>query len=106
MGLFGTKNKKASEPTKTEVSVCPGGGETIKILGSGCAKCQSLERAAVEALKELGKEPVVDHVTDFGTIVAYGVMRTPALVVGEKVVSSGRVLSKEEVKELLQKETI
>ena len=49
-------------------------------------------------------DPTVDHVTDFGTIAAYGVMQTPALVMGEKVVSSGRVLSKEEVKNLLRSE--
>lgn len=48
--------------------------------------------------------PAVEHVTDFGAIAAYGVMRTPALMVGEKVVSSGRVLSKEEVKHLLLEE--
>ena len=105
MGLFG-KKKNATEIGVPEAAheACSGGmgAGTVKVLGSGCAKCQSLERAAVEALKELGMDPTVDHVTDFGTIAAYGVMQTPALVVGEKVVSSGRVLSKEEVKNLLR----
>ena len=107
MGLFGKKKNAeviGTEGTKREV--CSSGMETgaVKVLGSGCAKCQSLERAAVEALKELGMNPAVEHVTDFAVIAAYGVMRTPALVVGEKVVSSGRVLSKEEVKCLLLEE--
>lgn len=49
----------------------------------------------MKALKNQEKEPVVDHVTAFGTIASYGVIQTPALVVGEKMVSSGRVLSKD-----------
>lgn len=75
----------------------------VKILGSGCSKCNALEQATIEALKELGQEAKVEHVTDFADIATYGVMQTPALVVDEKVVSYGRVLSKEEVKKLLSK---
>ena len=107
MGLFGKKkNAEVIGAEGTEPKACSGGmgTGTIKVLGSGCAKCQSQERAAVEALKELGMNPAVEHMTDFGVIAAYGAMRTPALVVGEKVVSSGRVLSKEEVKRLLLEE--
>jgi small redox-active disulfide protein 2 len=73
----------------------------IKILGSGCAKCNALEAAAVAAMKELGLEAAIEHVTDFAEIAKYGVMQTPALVVDEKVKSFGRVLSKDEVKKLL-----
>lgn len=73
----------------------------IKILGSGCAKCNALEAAAVAAIKELGLDAVIEHVTDFAKIAQYGVMQTPALVVDEKVKSFGRVLSKDEVKKLL-----
>lgn len=73
----------------------------IKILGSGCAKCNALEAAAVAAIKELGLEAAIEHVTDFAKIAQYGVMQTPALVVDEKVKSFGRVLSKDEVKKLL-----
>ena len=73
----------------------------IKILGSGCAKCNALEAATVAAIKELGLEAAIEHVTDFAKIAQYGVMQTPALVVDEKVKSFGRVLSKDEVKNLL-----
>ena len=75
----------------------------VKVLGSGCAKCNALEQAAREALAELGMETTIDHVTDFAQIAAYGVMTTPALVVDGKVVSYGKVLKKDEAKSLIQK---
>lgn len=79
-------------------------GADIKILGSGCAKCNQLEAATKEALAELGMETTIDHVTDFAQIAAYGVMSTPALVVQGKVVSYGKVLKKNEVIDLLKKD--
>ena len=75
----------------------------VKVLGSGCAKCNALEEAAREALAELGMDTAIDHVTDFTQIAAYGVMTTPALVVDGKVVSYGKVLKKDEAKALIQK---
>jgi len=73
----------------------------IKILGSGCANCVNLERVTREALAALGVEATVEKVTDFPTIVGYGVMSTPGLVVDEKVVLSGRVPTAAQVRELL-----
>jgi small redox-active disulfide protein 2 len=73
----------------------------IKILGSGCANCHTLERLAREAVTELGLTAEITAVTDYPTIVGYGVMATPALVVDEQVVMSGRVPSKAQVSELL-----
>jgi len=78
-------------------------GASVKVLGSGCAKCNALEAAAREALAELGMDTEIEHVTDFAQIAAYGVMTTPALVVDGKVVAFGKVLKKDEVKTLLQK---
>ena len=75
----------------------------VKVLGSGCAKCNELEAAAREALAELGMDTAIDHVTDFAQIAAYGVMSTPALVVDGKVVSYGKVLKKKEAAELIKK---
>ena len=75
----------------------------VKVLGSGCAKCNALEQAARETLAELGMETTIDHVTDFAQIAAYGVMSTPALVVDGKVVSYGKVLKKDEAKDLIRK---
>jgi len=73
----------------------------IKILGSGCANCVNLERVTREAIAALGVEATVEKVTDFPTIVGYGVMSTPGLVVDEKVVLSGRVPTAAQVRELL-----
>ncbi len=75
----------------------------IKVLGSGCAKCNALEKAVQAALMELGMDTTIDHVTDFTQIAAYGVMTTPALVVDGKVVSYGKVLGKDEAKAVIQK---
>ncbi len=78
-------------------------GASVKILGSGCAKCNQLEAAAREALSVLNMDTKIDHVTDFSQIAAYGVMTTPALVVDGKVVSYGKVLKTDEVVKILQK---
>jgi len=73
----------------------------IKILGSGCANCQNLEKAARQAVEELGLEATFEKVTDYADIASYGIMRTPGLVVDEEVVLSGRVPTAGQVKELL-----
>lgn len=73
----------------------------IKILGSGCAKCNLLEKATLESVARLGVEAEVEHVNDFADIMAYGVMTTPALVIDEKVCLSGRVPSAEELDRIL-----
>lgn len=77
-------------------------GASVKVLGSGCIKCNELEAATHEALAELGMDTTIDHVTDFTQIAAYGVMTTPALVVDGKVVCFGKVLKKDEVVRLLK----
>lgn len=114
MSLFGKKDKKEettscccngncdgesmakAEKAKTE-------GASVKVLGSGCVKCNQLEAATKEALRQLGMDTAIDHVTDFAEIAAYGVMTTPALVVDGKVVSYGKVLKTDEVLKILQK---
>lgn len=75
----------------------------IKVLGTGCTNCKTLESRAIEAVNELQLDAVVEKVTDIQQIVSYGVMRTPALVVDEKVVLYGRVPSVSEIKDLLSK---
>ena len=69
----------------------------IKILGSGCAKCQRLEQLARQAAAELGVEAEFDHVRDMDKIMAYPIMSTPALVVDEDVKCSGRIPSRDEI---------
>jgi len=74
----------------------------IKVLGPGCANCVNLERVTREAVATMGLDAQIEKVTDFATIVGYGVMSTPALVVDEKVVLSGRVPTAAAVRELLE----
>lgn len=76
----------------------------IKILGTGCPNCLKLEASARIAAKELGIDAEIVKVTDIVDISAYGILRTPGLVVDEKVVSYGKVLNPAEVKSLLQKQ--
>jgi small redox-active disulfide protein 2 len=73
----------------------------IKVLGSGCANCKKLEENTKKAVAELGIEATIEKVEDFKKIMAYGVMKTPALVVDEKVKIMGRVASSEEIKKYL-----
>ena len=73
----------------------------VKVLGPGCRNCKNLERVTREALATLGLDAEVEKVTDYPTIVGYGVMSTPALVVDDQVVLSGRVPTAAAVRELL-----
>ena len=73
----------------------------IKILGSGCANCVNLEKATRQAVDELGIDATFEKVTDYADIAAYGIMRTPGLVVDEQVILSGRVPTASQVKDLL-----
>jgi small redox-active disulfide protein 2 len=75
----------------------------IKILGTGCTNCKNLEKATYNAVAELDLNATISKVEDIQQIMSYGIMRTPALVVNEKVVMYGRVPSVNEIKELLQK---
>jgi small redox-active disulfide protein 2 len=73
----------------------------IKVLGTGCPKCKSLETATKQAVEDLGLKATVTKEEDIMKIMGYGVMRTPGLVIDEKVVVSGRIPSQKELKELL-----
>ena len=73
----------------------------IKVLGTGCARCKSLEKVTTKAVNELNLDATVEKVEDIQKIMEYAVMRTPALVINEKVVVSGQVPKVSEVKELL-----
>ena len=115
MGLLGLGKKKQVK----EKSCCCGGncdatametakqamkgGKSVKVLGSGCSKCNELESNTKAALAQLGMDTEIEHVTDFTQIAAYGVMSTPALVVDGKVVAFGKVLKTEEVLIILKK---
>jgi len=73
----------------------------IKVLGTGCARCKSLEKITTKAVEELNLDATVEKVEDIQKIMEYAVMRTPALVINEEVVVSGQVPKITELKELI-----
>jgi len=75
----------------------------IKVLGTGCANCKTLEKSVNIALTELNIAANVVKEEDIQKIMGYGIMRTPGLVINEKVVLSGRVPSTKELKEIIEK---
>ena len=75
----------------------------VKVLGSGCKSCHALWEASKSAVQNMGLNIAVEYVTDMETIMGYGVMSMPALVVNEKVVSMGKVLKAADVEKLLRK---
>ncbi|MDD6887054.1 MAG: thioredoxin family protein [bacterium] len=104
MGLFGKRKatRRCSDEGCHAQAAEAGAGARVKVLGSGCAKCNALEANARAALQSLGMDASIEHVTDFAQIASYGVMATPALVVDGKVVSSGKLLKAEEIAAILQ----
>lgn len=75
----------------------------IKVLGTGCPKCKTLEKVTRDAVAEAGIDATIEKVEDIMKILEYRVMHTPVLVVNEKVVLSGQVPSVKQVKEILAK---
>lgn len=69
----------------------------IKILGSGCANCQRLEQETRTALDNATIPYDLIKVTDYADIASYGVMRTPALVINEDVVSVGKIPKQDQI---------
>lgn len=115
MALFGKKK----EEKKEEPSRCCGGGEQtasasvstccgekvdgiccIKVLGSGCKACHQLYDNTVKAVEGMGIE--VEYVTDLQKIMEYGAMSMPALVINEKLVSSGKTLKPADILALIK----
>ncbi|EQB38749.1 redox-active disulfide protein [Sulfurimonas hongkongensis] len=73
----------------------------IEVLGTGCAKCITLEKVVKEAVAKSGKFAQIEKVDDLMKIMEYQVVSTPGLVIDGKVVSTGRVLSVDEVVALI-----
>lgn len=115
MNLFGRKEKK--EETPAPACACNGNAEavenaepsgstvltSVKVLGSGCKSCKALLDNTNAALRNMNAPIEAEYITDIETVVSYGVMSTPALVVNEKVVSMGKVYSPAEAEKLLHK---
>ncbi|MBZ2174361.1 thioredoxin family protein [Schnuerera sp. xch1] len=73
----------------------------IKILGTGCSKCEKLEKNLNKALKELNIDATIEKIDDLVELVSYGVMSTPGFVVNDEVKSVGKALSVKEIKKIL-----
>ncbi len=75
----------------------------IKVLGSGCKSCHALLQATEKAVKSMGLPIEVEYITDMQTIMEYGIMSMPALIVNEQIISTGKVLNAEKIEQLLHK---
>ncbi|MFP4289592.1 MAG: thioredoxin family protein [Bacteroidales bacterium] len=73
----------------------------IKILGTGCQKCKALEKLTREVVEKEGIDANITKEEDIMKIMEYGIMKTPGLVIDEKVVMSGRLPSSKEINDLL-----
>ena len=69
----------------------------IKVLGPGCANCETLGKRAAEAVQKAGVDATITKITDYDEMLSYGILRTPGLVIDGKLVMSGRVPSVDEI---------
>ena len=74
----------------------------IEILGSGCAKCKSVEKLVRDMVKELGIQADIIKVEDIQEIINRGIMMTPAVFIDGEAKIVGRVPTADELKKLLQ----
>lgn len=73
----------------------------IKILGTGCKKCDTVTKLAKEIIEENNLDATIEKVENMKDIMSYGIMSTPGIVIDEKVVSAGTVPSKKKLKKML-----
>lgn len=96
-----------SQPKAEESKCCCGapvdGICCVKVLGAGCKSCHEQYEYAKEAVRNLGLSVEVEYITDMEKVMDYGVMRMPAIVVNDKVVSMGKVLKAADVEKLLKR---
>lgn len=74
----------------------------IKVLGTGCSRCDALKKLIAEVVEELGIDAVIEPVTDLMEITKYDLLSTPGVVINGRVVSSGIVPSRDEIKSWLE----
>jgi small redox-active disulfide protein 2 len=73
----------------------------IKVLGTGCAKCNQLENLTKEVLKEMSIDAKIEHIKDINKIMEYPILATPGLVINEELVVSGKVPDKAKLTQLV-----
>ena len=94
---------KAEEAPKTCCGAPVDGICCVKVLGAGCKSCHEQYENAKAAVQAMGLNIDVEYITDMEKVMEYGVMRMPAIVVNDKVVSMGKVLKAADVETLLRK---
>ena len=75
--------------------------KSIKILGTGCARCQSLTGLVTDVVSKNHIDATIEKVEDIQEIMKYNVIATPALVVDDVIKTKGRIPSKEEILAIL-----
>lgn len=75
----------------------------IKVLGAGCKSCHQQYENVVEAVKTLGLDADVQYITEVAQVSAYGVMQLPAIVIGDQIVSAGKIVKASAIMEMLRK---
>ena len=73
----------------------------IKVLGTGCKSCKGLYEVVLEVVSTLDKEINIDYINDLNKIMEYGIMDIPAMIINDKIVSTGRMLTNKQVEELI-----
>lgn len=74
---------------------------SIKVIGTGCDKCDKLYENVIQAVEEIGVDVTIEKVEDLMEIVKLGVMASPALMIDGKMISVGKVMKKDEVKKYI-----
>lgn len=74
---------------------------SIKVIGTGCDKCDKLYENVIQAVEEIGVDVTIEKVEDLMEIVKLGVMASPALMIAGKMISVGKVMKKDEVKKYI-----
>jgi small redox-active disulfide protein 2 len=73
----------------------------IKVLGTGCAKCNQLENLTKEVLNEMGIDAKIEHIKEINRIMEYPILATPGLVINKELVVSGKVPDKAKLTQLI-----
>lgn len=63
----------------------------VKVLGSGCANCVNLEKLCREVAEENNIEASIEKITDYKEIMQHGILRTPGLIINDKIIASGKI---------------
>jgi small redox-active disulfide protein 2 len=73
----------------------------VKVLGAGCANCKRLEESVLRVADSMDLTVSLEHVTDMAEIAQWDVMKTPGLVINDRVVCAGRIPQDEELAQML-----